>query len=206
MDKRTRYEQSVKGKEARSRSQANRKAKRNALRRELAAPVYRTSEEIAQSAREGVELLKRHAEEKERKRQEFYNNPPEQDRSTDVHRDARADRLLELFVTRTGKVGREQRQVIWHLLRSNPMIFDSIIEKLAKDYTAGKPPADWLKRECPEEEIRGEVFHEGRTAFIAKFGREFARYLISERRMERRRREKALVDTLCGSLLVHLNG
>jgi hypothetical protein len=194
VDKRTRYETTEKGKEARARSRAKQQEKRDAVREERA--VAFKAERVARFEAARLAGL-----------MQPKNGTPQAsaiDLTEDERKERRAQRLLWMFKPLTMRG--ECRGVIRELLKATPTYLDNVLARLAKDYCSAKPSSQWLSYCADEEDVRLEVFHEGRSAFVAKFGREFAKYLIEERRFTKRQREKDLTKCLCQMLDVHWNG
>jgi hypothetical protein len=113
---------------------------------------------------------------------------------------------MDSFEPRRGMLTRSCRTALEALLECISPLHDALLRTVAKNYNMGKPMGaggkwwvythSWPYNVEDCEQLLRPVFFDGRLAFIRKFDRHFARYLISERRMVKQEREQQLVVCL----------
>ncbi len=113
-----------------------------------------------------------------------------------------AHSLSLLFNPSPGFLTKNARHAVYELIMCCKHFHTDMIVKLAEDFISNRPPSNWLSPYNPwkDDEIkRGadlHLFHGRRHEFIKQFDRHFARYLIQERRLIKKEREKALAFVL----------
>jgi len=136
-----------------------------------------------------------------------FSPTPAPELSLDERRDIRANKFLESF----GHLSHAGKERIWQLLRLLPPIYDNLIRRIGSVHKTGIDPISrtvekkGIAAHPPEEDEEAiqPLFPEGRAAFTSKFGREFARSRISDRRLSKAAEEEELCSVLAQMLLEH---
>lgn len=190
-----RYAKSEKGKERRAVAQAKwrqskPKGKRGPKPRVAVAGYYdsRTTLEECEA-------------EKQAKRREFERNPPVQ-APTEESRDMQVHRLMRLFEPRRGFLTKKTRTLLrGGLMCSNPL-FDSIVERLAKDFLSNRPIERWLKlldvlRFGESDSYEPTKFYSrAELDSLMNWGRGMNREYFEELRERKAQRESALLQII----------